>query len=149
MKKNRSGNNTINDFIDWQNKQFTPWSYMTGGRLSPFVEAKGNPKRISITWFAMFLIIVFLGVIYIVGTNTTTTFHMDESSGEVHWSEFNFDFQESWPFILSFCILSIYCLFFGIKYWQRYRRFRADRNDFHNKRRKYKKNKTSKNKQRR
>ena len=42
-----NSNGYIEDFIEWQEKQFTPWHYISEGKVVPSISAEGNPKRLA------------------------------------------------------------------------------------------------------
>jgi sensor histidine kinase YesM len=58
-----------NDYLDelqeWQNNQFNP-GYYTGGRIPPYLKAKGNPKLSAIFAFFMGFSSLALTVIFLI-----------------------------------------------------------------------------------
>lgn len=138
MKKNiKTKNGAIDNFVNWQNKQYTPWSYVSDGNLLPNVEATGNPKLYAIMLFALSLISVVVGTIIVVGVCTTVSGHWFAGKETVEYI-FKFDLQSCWMIIVSFGLLAMFYLFFGVKYWQKYKKYRKYKNTLHKQRRKCK-----------
>jgi hypothetical protein len=57
----------INQFIEDQNNQYTPWNYATANRSHPMQEAKGNAKLYAILWIVFGSIYLFFAVLFLLG----------------------------------------------------------------------------------
>ena len=132
-KKHKSGNDPINDFIDWQNKQFTPWEYFSEGKLLPYIKADGNPKRAAILWFALSILSGFVGTVIIVGINTTYSSTARFNNGVPYKVYeryiFDFSFSKSWWIILIFVVYTLFCVLMGIRYCQRHKKAKSKRKE--------------------
>ena len=45
------GSYHINDILEWEKKQYTPWEYAQEGKLPLFLKAKGNKKLAAILFY--------------------------------------------------------------------------------------------------
>lgn len=45
------GSDHLDDMLEWENKQYTPWEYAQEGKLPPYLKAEGNKKRAAILFF--------------------------------------------------------------------------------------------------
>jgi len=128
MGKKRGTGNLIDNYVDWQKKQYTPWSYIQSGKLLPHIEATGNPKRVALLWFFQSALSLIIGITVVVGINTRySSSYREGYSHTVERYYFEFSMENSWPVILLFGGLALIGLAGGIVYWQRYKRKKMKR----------------------
>ena len=59
--KKHGRNNQLNDMIEWQDKQYTPWQYSQKGKTIPGISGEGNLKLKTI-------VVTIVGVLVIAGS---------------------------------------------------------------------------------
>lgn len=99
MKKNKDEQNYVNDMIEWQEHQYTPWHYISKGKLPPESKAVGNQTLAAVSLFvcAFLFIVLLIAICY--------------GSGSVYVAydgNLVFDFSENWQapvILLSACLL--------------------------------------------
>jgi uncharacterized membrane protein len=128
MGKKNNRHDLLHNMESWQNKQFTPWSYVSDGNLLPHIEAAGNPKRVAIIWFAQSVLSIVIGIIVVVGLSTTTheSYWEGQLNPERHY-RFEFSFQNSWPPMLLLGVISLISMLLGIVYWRKHTKLRQRR----------------------
>ena len=87
----------IEDMLEWQEKQYTPWEYPQMGKLPPHLAARGNKKNAAILFFVQAFFGLSFFVLYL------TTEMSDDTLGK-------------WITLVLLFAYSILCLMAGFKY---------------------------------
>ncbi|MDN0031873.1 hypothetical protein QVN85_03055 [Oscillibacter valericigenes] len=59
----------IDDMLEWENKQYTPWEYAQEGKLPPVLKATGNPRLVAILFLCQGCICVLLLALMILNSS--------------------------------------------------------------------------------
>ena len=87
----------IEDMLEWQEKQYTPWEYPQMGKLPPHLTARGNKKNAAILFFVQAAFGLGFFVLYL------TTGKSDDTLGK-------------WILLVLLFAYSILCLMAGFNY---------------------------------
>lgn len=68
MSKSK-GSDHIDDMLEWENKQYTPWQYAQEGKLPPVLKAAGNLKLVAILFLCQGGICVFVLALMILNSS--------------------------------------------------------------------------------
>ena len=122
----------IDDLLEWNNHQYDPGHY-TGSNTHPFIKADGNPRRVSIWYFfqaGVLALFYFLPVIQTIRGNASYSWGGKPLSlfgGIMFWS-------------LLLGPLILLCTLLGVRYYQKGKRMKAERNKIvHHKKKKKRK----------
>ena len=61
MSKSK-GSEPIDDMIEWEEKQYTPWEYAQKGKLPPHLAAPGNKRNAAILWLVQAVVCLFIAL---------------------------------------------------------------------------------------
>lgn len=101
MPKSKN-NEHIEDMLEWEEKQYTPWEYAQEGKLPPVLKAEGNKKLAAILYFVLGGIFVLAAAGYLL-------------SGA--WAEF----ADNWPTLLITPVLAVLCLMAAANYLRKWK----------------------------
>jgi len=110
----------IDDLVEWNDHHYDPGHY-TAGNINPFTKADGNPHRVSIWYFfqaGVLALFYFLGVIREIRDKASSSWGgklLSHTESIIIWSLI------WWPLIL-------FSFWLGVRYYQREKRMKAERN---------------------
>lgn len=116
MSKSKDSDH-IDDMLEWENKQYTPWEYAQEGKLPPVLKATGNPRLVAILFLCQGCICVLLLALMILNSS---------------------NLAEDWTELLMPAAYAVICFLVAVNYlkkWKVKKLFREN-NQAHRKKRK-------------
>lgn len=99
MSKSK-GSDHIEEMLEWEKKQYTPWEYAQEGKLPPYLKAKGNQKRAAILFFIQGgIIVLIIGLTLLQDSNVI----------------------EDWPGLLFLAAIAVLCFMAAANYLRKWK----------------------------
>lgn len=69
MSKSKNSD-PIDDMIEWEETQYTPWEYSQKGKLPPHLAAPGNKRNAAILWLVQAVVCLLFAVMLLLKFDT-------------------------------------------------------------------------------
>jgi hypothetical protein len=94
------GSDHIEDMLEWEKKQYTPWEYAQEGKLLPILKAEGNKKLAAVFFYVQSGICVLFIVLNILNSS---------------------DLMENWTNLLFISAYAILCSIIATNYLKKWK----------------------------